>query len=162
MKKEDKSSSHSKIIGNFGENVICNWLSREGFEVALVDHTGIDIIASKPKTKQRYGITVKSRARTEGKENEEVFIFKKPVRDRKKLAEACEAFACDQWIAVYVEASNDADIYLTSLDNYDRNYLDEQAKIQSWKMSDNERQRYDNDTEVKHIKIEFKYTHWKW
>ena len=42
-----KSSRHQKIIGTFGENLICNWLSRSGFEVAVVDHTGIDIIAYK-------------------------------------------------------------------------------------------------------------------
>jgi hypothetical protein len=36
----DKSSRHSKIIGEFGEPFLCNWLSRSGFEVAVVDHTG--------------------------------------------------------------------------------------------------------------------------
>jgi len=40
-----KSSRHQKIIGNFGESLICNWLSQSGFEVAIVDHTGVDIIA---------------------------------------------------------------------------------------------------------------------
>jgi len=41
----EKSTRHSKIIGNFGEQFMANWLSRSGFEVVLVDHTGIDIIA---------------------------------------------------------------------------------------------------------------------
>jgi len=31
-----KSSSHQKIIGKFGENLICNWLSRSGFEVTII------------------------------------------------------------------------------------------------------------------------------
>ena len=43
-----KSPRHQKIIGNFGESLICNWLSRSGFEVAVVDHTGIDIVAYNP------------------------------------------------------------------------------------------------------------------
>lgn len=43
-----KSTRHQKIIGNFGENIICNWLSRSGFEVTVVDHTGIDIVAYNP------------------------------------------------------------------------------------------------------------------
>jgi len=33
----EKSSRHQKIIGDLGENIICNWLSRSGFEVAIVN-----------------------------------------------------------------------------------------------------------------------------
>ena len=82
-----KSSRHQKIIGKFGEYMICNWLSRSGFEVALVDHTGIDIIAYNPLTRQRLGITVKSRTRTPGKEDTPVNIFsyRKGKDDRQKL-----------------------------------------------------------------------------
>ncbi len=39
----DKSSRHSKIIGAFGEAFLSNWLSRSGFEVTIVDHTGLDV-----------------------------------------------------------------------------------------------------------------------
>ena len=56
-----KSTRHQKIIGDYGEMLICNWMSRSGFEVTVVDHTGIDIIAYNPNTKERLGITVKSR-----------------------------------------------------------------------------------------------------
>jgi hypothetical protein len=70
-----KSSRHQKIIGNFGESLICNWLSRSGFEVAIVDHTGIDIVAYDPATRQRLGITVKSRTRTAGKEDQSVNLY---------------------------------------------------------------------------------------
>ena len=38
----EKSSRHQQIIGDFGEVIICNWLSRSGFEVTIVDHTGIE------------------------------------------------------------------------------------------------------------------------
>ena len=41
----DKSSRHKKIVGDLGEQLVCNWLSRSGWEVVLVDHTGIDIVA---------------------------------------------------------------------------------------------------------------------
>lgn len=64
----EKSSRHSKIIGNLGEHLVCNWLSRSGFEVTVVDHTGIDVIAYNPKTRERLGITIKSRTRNPGKE----------------------------------------------------------------------------------------------
>lgn len=40
-----KSTRHQKIFGDFGEHIVCNWLSRSGFEETIADHTGIDIIA---------------------------------------------------------------------------------------------------------------------
>ena len=108
-----KSSRHQKIIGNYGENIICNWLSRSGFEVVIVDHTGIDIIAYNLTTKKRIGISVKSRTRNSGTENDEVniLIYNKGKDDRKKLLDACKAFACEPWIAIYVETEKSANIY---------------------------------------------------
>jgi hypothetical protein len=63
-----ESSRHQKIIGNFGESLICNWLSRSGFKVTLVDHVVMGIIAYEPSTDRKLGITVKSRTRNTGKE----------------------------------------------------------------------------------------------
>ena len=160
-----KSSRHQKIIGNFGESLICNWLSRSGFEVALVDHTGIDVVAYNPLTKQRLGITVKSRTRDVGKEEESVNIFsyQKVKSDREKLLDACEAFACEPWIAVYVETSEYADVYLTSLENYDKTYRSEKAKaFDTWKMTKRYKELYKQDPNVKHIRIEFHVTNWRW
>jgi Holliday junction resolvase-like predicted endonuclease len=160
-----KSSRHQKIIGNFGEILVCNWLSRSGFEVTLVDHTGIDIIAYNPSTKQRLGITVKSRARNIGKEEGSVNIFsyQKGKNDRQKLLDACEAFACEPWIAIYVETSNSADLYLTSLKNYDEKYRGKEGKkIDDWKMTKKYNERYEKDPNIRHIKIEFQATNWNW
>ncbi len=160
-----KSSRHQKIIGNFGENLICNWLSRSGFEVTLVDHTGIDVVAYNPSTKQRLGITVKSRTRDIGKEEESVNIlsYQKAKSDREKLLDACEAFACDPWVAVYTETLEYADVYLTSLKNFDREYRSEKAKaIDTWKMTKKYKERYEQDPNVKHIRMEFHATNWKW
>jgi Holliday junction resolvase-like predicted endonuclease len=158
-----KSSRHQKIIGNFGESLVCNWLSRSGFEVAIVDHTGIDIIAFEPDSNQRLGITVKSRTRNKGKENESVNIFsyQKGKNDREKLLNACKAFACIPWIAVYVETCNSADLYLTSLENYDKQYRGYgERKIDTWKMKPCDKERYEKDPQVKHIKIEFHGHNW--
>ena len=133
-----KSSRHQKIIGEYGEYSICNWLSRSGFEVIRVDHTGLDIIAFNPSTGKRLGITVKSRTRDLGKEDESVnlFSYRKGKDDRMKLLDACEAFACEPWIAVYVETAAFADVYLTSLDNYDIRYRGvEGRKVDDWKMT---------------------------
>lgn len=160
-----KSSRHQKIIGRFGEYLICNWLSRSGFEVTIVDHTGIDIIAYNPRAKQRLGITVKSRTRNMGKEEEPVnlFSYQKGETDRQKLLDACEAFACEPWIAVYVETLNFADIYLTSLKNYDEKYRGKKEKaIDDWKMGKKYKEQYRSDPYVKHIRIEFHATNWDW
>jgi hypothetical protein len=160
-----KSSRHSKIIGYFGEDIICNWLSRNGFEVILVDHTGIDIIAYNPFTKRRLGITVKSRTRNIGKEETHVNIlsYQNGKNDRQKLFDACEAFACEPWIAVYVETSDSADVYLTSLKNYDEKYRGKERKaIDDWKMGKKYKEQYKRDPDVKHIRIEFHDINWNW
>jgi very-short-patch-repair endonuclease/Holliday junction resolvase len=110
-----KSTRHNKIVGDFGEHLLCNWLSRTGFEVTRVDHTGIDVLASRDG--KRIGISVKSRTRDEGKETDSVTVFETKRAGREKLVAACESFGCEPWIAVYVERSTSADVYLTSLAN---------------------------------------------
>ena len=118
----DKSSRHTRIVGHFGEYLVCNWLSRSGFEVSIVDHTGIDVIAYNRRTRQRLGVTVKSRTRSPGTEMGSVYLLREAKSDRQKLGDACTAFGCDPWIAVYVECKNRADLFLTSLANYDKKY----------------------------------------
>ena len=160
-----KSTRHSRIIGKFGENLICNWLSRSQFEVTIVDHTGIDIIAYNPDTKQRLGITVKSRTRDKKTEHTPVNIlsYQKGKNDRQKLLDACEYFACEPWIAVYVETSDSADVYLTSLKNYDEKYRSRAGKgIDDWKMRDKDKEQYKKDPGIKHIRIEFNTSSWSW
>ncbi len=161
--KISKSSRHQKIIGNFGEMLICNWLSRSGFEVTVVDHTGIDVVAYHPPTKKRLGVTVKSRTRNLGKEKTSVKLFsrRKGKDDRKRVAEACKAFGCEPWIGVYVEAADSADLYLTSLEHYDQTYLTKVGKaIDDWKMGDKHKAQYKNDTDVRHIHIAFSAKDW--
>jgi Holliday junction resolvase len=157
----DRSTRHQKIVGDFGEHLICNWLSRSGFEVSRVDHTGLDVVAYNPYLDERYGITVKSRTRVHGRESESVYVFRK--EDRNKLLAACKAFGCAPWIAIYVESEAVADLYLTSLANYDSKYRSTQSRdavIEAWRMSANQVQGYAADTEVKHIHVTFKDENW--
>src|ERR1700690_4549289 len=110
-----KGTRHSKVIDEFGEALVANWLSRSDFEVAIVDHTGLDTLAYHRPTNLRFGITVKSRTRVGGKESESVNVLsnrKKPNTDREKLRKACETFGCLPWTAIYVEAHASADSYL--------------------------------------------------
>jgi hypothetical protein len=152
----EKSTRHSRIIGNFGEQLIANWLSRSGFEVVLVDHTGIDIIAFNKKLNKRIGISVKSRTRREGTEKTFVNIFRSAHNDRQKIIESSKAFACEPWICVYIETTNYADIYLMSLDHYDTKYRSNpDNKNDTWKMGEKNKQEYEKDSNLKHIKIVF-------
>jgi len=152
-----KSSRHQKIIGDFGENLICNWLSRSGFEVSIVDHTGIDIVAYNTKTNERLGITVKSRTRTSGKEREPVNLF--DSEGRQKLRDACSYFGCKPWIAVYVETIDYADVFLTSLENYDSKYR-RQRQTDDWKMGPKHIKNYESDKNVMDLHIKFEPKNW--
>ncbi len=155
----DKSTRHAHICGSFGEQFVCNWLSRSGFEVCIVDHTGIDILAYHKATKQHLGISVKSRTRPEGRETDSVFLFRKPG-DREKLRAACEAFGCEPWLAIYVESEMAGDLFLTSLDNYDKQLYRLGKVNEAWGMTPGQLRRYTADTEVRHIHIDFKKENW--
>lgn len=160
-----KSTRHQKIIGDYGEALLCNWLSRSGFEVTIVDHTGIDIVAYNPQTEQRLGISVKSRTRKQGTENTSVnvFSYQKGKNDRQKVLNACEAFAAEPWIAIYVESSSFADLYLLSLKHYDQEYQgNEKRAIDDWKMGRKYRERYQADPEIRKIRMDFSGSSWSW
>jgi len=90
-----KSSRHSKIAGDFGEHLILYWLSKYGFECARVDHTGIDLIARNPKTRELMGISVKSRTRNPGTESDMVSItnsnIEKVKSERRRLVAELKA-----------------------------------------------------------------------
>jgi hypothetical protein len=157
----NKGSRHSKILGDLGEQLVCNWLSRSGWEVVLVDHTGIDIIAFHRQRGERIGITVKSRTRIAGKEKEAVYVFKTERDDRGKVLKACEQFACKPWIAIYVETSDSADLFLTSLENYDAKYQTTTDRTyEDWKMGDKYLQKYAQDPNIRHLRL--KVESWKW
>ena len=154
----NKSTRHAKIIGDFGEALVCNWLSRSGFEVTIVDHTGIDVLAYNSKTRNRLGISVKSRTRVKGTEatSVNIFSYQKGKNDRQKVMDACKAFAAEPWIAIYVESSNCADLFLLSLEHYDNEYRSKQKKaIDDWKMGQKYIERYKADHRVSHIQINF-------
>src|SRR5438105_4389105 len=94
-----KSERHSKIIGQFGEHLVCNRLSCSGFDVMLVDHVGIDLIAYR-KDVGRLGISVKSRTRKHGTEEVSVNLFS---AEDDKLDRVCANLGLTPWIAVYAE-----------------------------------------------------------
>ena len=106
-----KSSRHSKITGDFAEQLILYWLSKSGFECALVDHVGLDIIARKPRSKEVMGISVKARSRTAGTERTALYISNDNF---EKLDTTCKAFACSPYFALVIDAADSISAFILS------------------------------------------------
>jgi Holliday junction resolvase-like predicted endonuclease len=149
--KINKSSRHSKITGDFAENLILYWLSKYGFECAMVDHTGIDIIARNSVTNELMGISVKSRSRNEGKEGQYLSI---PNENFKKVDLACKAFDCIPYFALVIDEENTIKIYILSKEHL-LTYFPKGNRVVGWKMTKHWIEKYDNDKNI--IKFEFSY-----
>jgi len=154
--KISKSSRHSKITGEFGESVILYWLSKYGFECALVDHTGIDIIARNPHTQEIMGISVKSRSRTTGTEEDYVTI---PNPHIKKIEATCAAFGCVPYLAVVVDAGDIIKGFIVSL-NHLLELFPKGKSASGWKMSMFYMNQYAMDPEIKTFEFNTRTIHW--
>jgi len=154
--KVKKSSRHSKITGNFSENLVLYWLSKYGFECANVDHTGIDIIAKNPITNELMGISVKSRSRNDGKQGQYLSI---PNANFEKVKNACEAFACKPYFAIVIDEENKIKVFILTMEKL-LAYFPMRKSVVGWKMSKKWIKTYNNDTEI--IKIEFEYNTKDW
>jgi len=154
--KINKSTRHAKITGDFGESVIMYWLSKYGFECALVDHTGIDIIARNPHTDEVMGISVKSRSRTEGSETEYVTL---PNGNFDKVEAACRAFGCEPYFAIVVDVGTTIRGFILPMTHL----LDifPKRKVGSgWKMRPKYLEQYAQDPKIKSFEFETQTTHW--
>jgi hypothetical protein len=155
----DKNPADREVIRSLAEQVVMRWLTKVGFEAVKFGHKGMDIIAIPPKS-PRLGLTLKSRARLPGGSeppSSSVKLFDPPGKARKNLRDACDAFGCEPWVAVYVETEDSADLYLTSLHNFDVKYGGNQ-----WKMSDAYKARYARDPSVRHVGMKFDAKEWAW
>src|SRR3989338_321375 len=147
----NKSSRHSKITGDFAERLILYWLSKYGFECAYIDHTGIDIIARNPDTKEVIGISVKSRSRNEGKEGSPVRIGTFTKNDFDKVNEACNNFNCSPYFAIIVDEKDHVYCFLLPLSKLLKMHPPEKS-ICSWKMDKKHIAGYCKDPEIKIVK----------
>ena len=153
--KISKSSRHSKITGDFAEGLILYWLSKHGFECARVDHTGMDLIARNPYTRELMGISVKSRSRYEGTENTTVRIERDNII---KLREACRAFGCEPYFAVVVDAGQSIRCFIVTMKYLVR--LGEERKALYWNMGPKRLAAYERDTAVIMFDFQSKTTRW--
>jgi hypothetical protein len=140
------------------------WLSRSGFETTLVDHTGIDIVAFQKSTTKRYGISVKSRSRTEEKASMGMVVS---GDNYNKIIESCKFFGCDvpAITFVYDRPSNGeegkVDVYLLSLatlDNYFGGF--KEGKDITFSITDASVSKYRNDSSIRKICFDYKMSDW--
>ena len=151
-----KSTRHSKITGDFGENLILYLLSKYGFECANVDHTGIDIIANNSLTKERMGISVKTRSRKEGVEGKHVSISNDNFI---KVEKACEAFGCTPYFAIVADQKDKIYAFILSMEHL-LELFPKGKTICSWRMREEDIQKYYKDSNI--IVIEFSYNIHNW
>jgi hypothetical protein len=151
-----KSSRHSKITGDYCEALILYWLSKYGFECALIDHTGIDILARNPVSNELMGISVKGRSRNQG--TEETYI-NLPNENFRKVDAACEIFNCTPYFALVIDAGDTIKVFIISKEKL-LQYNPMGQTASGWKMTKSWLDQYKNDKEI--VKIEFGYSthHW--
>jgi Holliday junction resolvase-like predicted endonuclease len=154
--KINKSTRHAKIAGDFGESLFLYWLSKYGFECAFVDHTGIDIIARNPHTQEIMGISVKSRTRSEGAEDEYVSI---PNENFAKAEAACNAFGCVPYFAIVVDAGDTVRGFILPMAHLLQ--LFPKGKTASgWKMGKPYLDKYSADPQIKSFVFSTETTTW--
>lgn len=151
-----KSSRHSKITGDFCEALVLYWLSKYGFECAMIDHTGIDILARNPVTKELMGISVKGRSRNQGAEETYINV---PNENFNKVDAACETFNCTPYFALVIDAADTIKVFIISKEHLLR-YFPMRQVVAGWKMTKSWLDKYNSDKEI--IKIEFKHNTINW
>ncbi len=156
MSKINKSSRHSKITGDFAENMVLYWLSKNGFESAKVDHTGIDLIARNPITKELMGISVKSRSRDCTTEKLHLNI---PNDNFEKMDVACEAFGCAPYFAIVVDIPGKINIFVLSQSRF-LQLCPLGKTVAIWKMSDDYLEKYKNDQSIMNIELQYALLNW--
>lgn len=142
--KLSKSSRHSKITGDFGEYIVLYLLSRHGFECAHVDHTGIDLIARRPRSREVLGISVKSRSRQAGTERTHLAI---KHDEFVKIHAACDAFQCTPYFAFVIDGGDRIRIFLLSLRHLQKLFPGGR-KVSAWQMSDLYMKKYYADPNI--------------
>ena len=152
---ESRSTRHSKITGDFGERMTLYLLSREGFECAYVDHTGMDIIARNRITNELMGISVKSRSRNLRNERGSLNI---PVAEFKKLERACKEFGCEPYYALVIDATKGGVFVLRLSKLKELSHINQHTLY--WNMNALNQEKYKSNREIKWFTFEIHRGNW--
>lgn len=123
------SSNHSKITRDFAEHMVLYWLSKNGYECALVQHIGIDIIASNGE--KRMGISVKSRSRKEDQINHKLTITR-PDKHIDHVIRVCNFFAFEPFFAFLLDQNGSIDCCIIPLKIVVERYGIKKISTQDW------------------------------
>ena len=154
--KTNKGTMHSKITGNFGENIVLYLLSKNGFESAVVDHTGIDLISKNNKTSELMGISVKSRSKTEQAKGTYISI-KNDNFD--KVRKACEAFGCVPYFAIVSDEVDKLYVFILPMKELLR-LFPKRERMSSWKMTNSYIKEYLQNPKIKSFVFNYKNINW--
>ena len=154
--KITKSTRHSKITGDFAEALVLYWLSKYGFECARVDHTGIDLIARNPSTRELKGISVKSRCRSAGTESDTLNL---PRDAFEKARAACTAFGCVPYCALVIDAHDRIRVYLLPMERL-LVLCPISNRHSYWRMSPRDVAQYSADPSIISFELHTSTVHW--
>jgi len=101
-------SRAAKQIGDFGEALVNYDFIRKGYEVAVVDHVGADLICSKDE--KRYAISVKTRCFK--KESKESRMYNIESAHLDKLRYFSDSFGLESLFSLLVCISDDKKLIL--------------------------------------------------
>lgn len=151
-----KSTRHSRITGDFAEAFVLYHLSKAGYECAIVDHTGIDIIACSADGLQRKGISVKARSRYDGTEGSSINLYSD---DFAKARSACKSFGCSPYYAILVDAPTVIRCFLLPLDEVEA-LVTGSGATRYWQMSDQLLKRYFANSRIQYLEYTLTQSSW--
>ena len=121
-----------------------------------MDHTGIDLIARNPHTNELMGISVKSRSRSRGREQSYVNI---PNSHFDKVQAACDAFECEPYFAIVVDAADTIRAFLMPMSHLLQ--VSPMRKTASgWRMTKKALESYYSDPAIKIFELDTKTVNW--
>ena len=150
-----KSTRHSSITGRFAEALVLYWLSRDGFECARIDHTGIDLLANNCRTGELMGISVKSRSRLRGTESVSL-TWKK---DHDKVNAACQAFRCTPYYALVVDAADKIRMFIVSKERLIKIAPPGRTNMY-WGMTRKHLEQYKTDPQIRYVELTISGESW--
>ncbi|MHA1385827.1 MAG: hypothetical protein ACTSR3_18910 [Candidatus Helarchaeota archaeon] len=80
---------------------------------------------------------------------------KKLEDERKKFFDVCDMLNCDPWIAIFVDAPDHAELYITDWENDYQKYRSSDKQHDVWEMNKERIEQYKSDPKVKHIRFEY-------
>jgi hypothetical protein len=128
------------------EKAIGAQLQSSGFLVTPTVVNRLRIVIAERSGSERMGVLIRARERLQGDVESAIHIGDSAIL--VKFEEACREHNLEPWLAFYVRANGE--VYLTSLSHYQDQYRG-RGQIPSWKMEQEDRERYARDSQVKHI-----------